>query len=90
MREIKFRGKIIDNGEWVYGDLLHYFMCEDGLVYNTVIRQSCIYPVIPETVGQSTSMKDKNDKEIHEGDIVNVPAFNPENMIVGFIEGAFY
>jgi len=67
MREIKFRGKRIDNGEWVYG--YYAFACR----YDDSFRRHWIYPksgnveeVDPETVGQFIVNEDGND--IFEGD----------------------
>ena len=89
MREILFRGKRVDNGEWVEG--LPY-KAKYGGISAIVNNDEERFLVIPETVGQFTGLTDNNGKKIFEGDIVEGADFTVEDGgygVVSFDDGAF-
>ncbi|HAA6857381.1 TPA_asm: hypothetical protein GHH11_14810 [Listeria monocytogenes] len=98
MREIEFRGKRIDNCEWIYGSLMQFedsatFIFADErkgastLTYAHFIINN-MHAIDEKTVGQYTGLKDKNSKKIFEGD-VGWDEHNECYGVVKFEEGKF-
>lgn len=102
MREIFVRrGKRVDNGKWVYGNIVftrsgRAFLLEgsffSGESHEGDFKHGEIYgtEVIPETVGPHTGLTDKNGKSIFEGDIVRLTFSGAVGKIICDINYSIY
>ena len=92
-REIKFKAKCLDNGEWCEG----YFYEENGNTYiienrqkESMLNRNVTYEVDPSTVCQFTGLTDCEGKEIWEGDILEHTQSNARFTVMFSDFGAFF
>ena len=96
MRDIIFRAKRLDNGEWVEG----YYIGEQKMVgkdaywmldINDIFGRFHYRSIVPDTLGQFTDLTDKNGKRIFEGDVCKINHHGVADIaVISFEHGTFY
>lgn len=86
MRQILFRGKRIDNGEWIYGGISVF----DGIfeMFDSDSVDNSCYEVEPETIGQYIGHCDSNGKRIFEGDAIENP--KGKRLFIKYVNCGFF
>ena len=88
MREILFRGKRVDNGEWIYGSYHKPFEDVEQIVEKTKTNASQMSLVVFGSCGQYTGLTDKNGNKIFEADVVRINEAE-RNYVIKFHKGCF-
>lgn len=72
IKNIKFKAKRLDNGEWIEGDLIHKetYVCI-GYLSSEISNITRVCRVDPSTICQFTGLTDYDGKDLYEGDIIS-------------------